>query len=435
MPDAEIDTALGADGGSLCKQQKTIMGKKLKYILLSCYDEPEKYVEANMEILESFQCRLASVVKYTEPCVLPNGKKFWRAGMTRAMLISMMRSLTLGELVVSKGVEVSEALITFEYEGIRIGKTTPTPTVDHPRMGVGFPKAAVMSSRDALVSLCGIIADAILQWPRLETAMECALGLHMAGDTSVQRRISARRDTDLSITSDRAWIRFADRPRTHLSDNRGLSFDKRLLFNCPRWFSESIIALGVVHYRLCCKLADAEFTRSRDEKSFKRLVQEIDADPLGSFFCTRVDMCKAACDHKTRKELNKGHVFYNDVKNAIIEFSKEQAAYSDAQPTLMVQYSRAIVTYVENMINDMPQCARIFCSQCSDESGITPERAALKKALKTRGVTVIRWSEEDEEYVKPLFFPPNWTPVYREMAVSTSACRGPSVLLSFEALR
>jgi len=344
------------------------------------------------------------------------------------MLISMIRSLTLGELVISKGVTVPEALATLEYEGVSIGSTAARPAVEHPRVGVGFPKATAGASRDALVSLCGQIADAILQWPRLETAMESALGSH-GSEAVVHSKMSTRNGMNLSVTSDRAWIRFADRPKTDGGDMGGLSFVNRLVCSNPRWFSESVIALGVVHYRLCCKLGDSEFTRSRDEKSFKRLVQEIEADPLGSFFCVRMDMCKAASEQRTRKELNKGERFYNDVRQAIIEFSRETATDSDARPTLMVQYSRAIVTFVENMMTSMPVCARIFSAACSDESGTTPERTALKKALKTRGVTVIRWIEERDSQVKPLVFPPNW----REMAASS--CYGPSVLLSFDGLR
>jgi|TARA_B110000967_G_scaffold148744_1_gene152416 hypothetical protein len=427
---ADMSPATGAEDGNPCKRQKMVMGNKGNYVLFSCYDEPEKYVEANMEMLESFQCRLASVVNHTDPCTLPNGKQFWRAGMTRAMLISMIRSLTLGELVVSKGVAISEALATLEYEGVNIGSTAPQPSVDHPRVGVGFAKEAAGSSRDALVSLCEQIADAILQWPRLETAMECALGsVQQVRFAAVQSKMPTRNGMNLSVTSDRAWIRFADRPKTDGGDTAGMSFVNKLVCSNPRWFSESVIALGVVHYRLCCKLGDPEFTRSRDEKSFKRLVQEIEADPFDSFFCVRMDICKAVCESRTRKELNKGERFYNDVRQAIIEFSRETATDSDARPTLMVQYSRAIVTFVENMMTSMPVCARIFSAACSDESGTTPERTALKKALKTRGVSVIRWIEERDAHVRPLVFPPNW----REMAASS--CYGPSVLLSFESLR
>ena len=86
------------------------------HVLLSCYDDPDKHVEVSVDLVESFGCRLASLVRHTPPCALSNGKLFWRAGMTRSMLITLVRSLTLGELVISKGVTVGEALATLEYE-------------------------------------------------------------------------------------------------------------------------------------------------------------------------------------------------------------------------------------------------------------------------------------------------------------------------------
>ena len=63
---------------------------------------------------------------------------------------------------------------------------------------------------------------------------------------------------NLSITSDRAWIRFADRPKADRGDTIGMSFVNKIVGSNPRWFSESVVALGVVHYRLCCKVGHTE---------------------------------------------------------------------------------------------------------------------------------------------------------------------------------
>ena len=420
-----MDT-FGADNGNSSKRHKMLMGNG-DYVLFSCYDEPEKYVEVSMQLLNSFDCRLASVVNYTAPCTLPNGKEFWRAGMTRSMLTCMIKSLTLGELVVSKGVSVSEAVLTLEYEGVTLGNTAPTPTISHPRLGVGFPKATMRSSREALVSLCEQIADAILQWPRLETAMEFALG-SQTDEICSHQTLPTRNLMNLSVTSDRAWVRFADRPKMDASDAVGISFVYKIVCNNPRWFMESAVALGVVHFRLCSKL-DPEFAHSRDEKSFKLLVREVEADPLGSFFFVRTDIRKAATDAKTRKEVSKGERFYHEVRSSIIEFSRESTQNADAKPTLGVQYARAIVTFIENVMHSMPVGARIFSAVCSDDNSLTTERVQLKKSLKSRGISVLRWVEGRDVAVRPLVFPPNW----RESAAS--ACFGPSVLLSFDGLR
>lgn len=93
-----------------------------------------------------------------------------------------------------------------------------------------------------------------------------------------------------------------------------------------------------------------------------------------------------------------------------------------------MQYARAVVTFAENLITSAPVCSKVFSSLCADENGSTPERAALKRALKTRGVNVVRWVEDRDFSVRPMVFPSHW----RDGATS---CLGPSVLLSFENLR
>ena len=429
-----METGAENNGVTTCTNDIEVFHKKQRvfpkdnHVLFSCFDDPEHLVEVNLGLIESFQCRIASVVRHTDPCELPNGKKFWRSGMTRGMLITMVKSLTLGEIVLSNGILIGEALVTLEYEGVFIGNATQTKILETPRMGVGFKKSHD-AARHVLFALCGKIADAILQWPRLETAMQASLPYHSMSLFVGGRSQTPRYGANLSVTSDRAWVRFADRPKSDCGDGKTLqNVVNKLIWSNPRWLSETIIALGVVHYKLSCKIEDADFAKARDEKSFKRLRQEIENDPIGSFFCVRMDMCKASCDSKTRKELNKGERFYNEMRNTIVEFTRETSSESKIWPNQGVQYERAIVTFVESLVNCVPVCARDFSVACSDENGTTPERTALKEALKARGVKVVRWMEERDAHIRPVVFPPNW----KEM--TASSCYGPSVLLSFEGL-
>ena len=72
----------------------------------------------------------------------------------------------------------------------------------------------------------------------------------------------------------------------------------------------------------------------------------------------------------------------------------------------------------------------------SDEAGwllkkgtATQSDGLIQRALKVRGVNIIKWSNERDPYTRPLVFPPNWRD-------STHAsCYGPAVLLDFEKLR
>ena len=127
-----------------------------------------------MSLLESVGCRLASVVSYTEPSQAMDGRLFYRSGMTRGMLVTFIRSLTVGELVLSRGVTVGEALATFEYEGVSLTSTLPKPVVDMPRAGVAFSKRTD-EAKEMLSTLCNQVADAILHWPRLEAVLDLSL--------------------------------------------------------------------------------------------------------------------------------------------------------------------------------------------------------------------------------------------------------------------
>lgn len=93
-----------------------------------------------------------------------------------------------------------------------------------------------------------------------------------------------------------------------------------------------------------------------------------------------------------------------------------------------VQYAKAVITAVENTLTSSPCCACIFSAAMADEKGSTPERTALKRALKARGVEVLRWADSAEPGIKALAFPPGW----RDPA---SKPLGPAVLLAFDSLR
>ncbi len=386
-----------------------------KFALVSCFDEPDKLVEMDLSLLDSIGCRLGSVIRHTQPCELPSGKQFWRSGMTRAMLLTFIRSLTVGELVLSKGVTVGEALSVFEFEGVAVGRVGGGPSIEPPRFGVAHTKRAEPVS-ETLTRLCENVADAIVSWPRLEMVLDNAMGVHAVD--AYCRGYSG----NITATSNRLWVRFADRPKSVDAD--GTNFVVALVLKNPRWFAETMTAVGMVHYRM--SLNDPEFAKARDETAFKKLCSEIDNDSMSCFFPVKTDAPKTHCEPKLRKMISRGERFANEIRNTIIQFAHDGDA--DSKATLSVQYARAIVTYTENLMTSAPVCAKVFSSLCADENGGTPERTALKRALKTRGVSVVRWVEERDASVRPLVFPSNWRD-------GPTSCYGPSALLSFEGIR
>jgi hypothetical protein len=384
------------------------------HVLFSCFDDPEKLVEVDMGLLKSADCRLSALVRNTQPSMTLKGKEFFRAGpiMTRDMLITLIKSVALGELVLSKGVTVAEALKVFEYEGI--GLSTKQSLVKQPSSGIGFCKR-IDPVAISLVSLCEAIADSMLQWPRLESTMEAVGPFHF--EASVAGSLPA--PSSFTATATRVWIRFADRPKS--MEQEDVNFAGALMNKGPRWLRAGMIAIGALHNRMSQN--DPEFAKARDRTSFNRLWKELETDPLGLFFSVRTDACKASpLEQKLKKDLYRGEKFYSEMRSIILN-SQEDCADRNA-----LEYARAAVTLVENMKDTSPNCSRIFSGHCADEAGSTPERTALKRALKKRGVSIIRWMEERDPQIRPLVFPPYWRDA------SSSSCYGPSVLLSIENL-
>lgn len=266
-----------------------------RFAMISCFDDPDKLVEVEVALLESIGCRLASVIRNTDPSSTASGKPFWRSGMTRSMLLTFVRSLTVGELVLSKGTTVGEAVSVFEYEGVSVGRAAGRASIDLPRFGVAHTKREEPVS-DTLSRLCENVADAIVCWPRLEIVLDNAMGVHVAD--AYCRGYSG----NITATSNRLWVRFADRPKS--VDAESNNFVVALVLKNPKWFAETMVAIGIVHYRM--SLSSPEFAKLRDESAFKKLCAEIDSDTVGTFFPVKTDAPRGQCDLKLRKMIMKG---------------------------------------------------------------------------------------------------------------------------------
>ena len=411
----------GAQNGEF-SHKRPRMGSGPEHVMVSCFDDPDKHVEVDMSLLESTGCRLGLLIRNSQPLISASGVHFYRAGntMTRAMLISMLKSMSLGHLVLSEGVTIGEALSVLEYEGVVI-VDRPNPRLAMPRAGVAFSKRKE-SVADSLQSLCERISDAIVQWPRLESAMNSVM-FHVSGDNTM-----APQPRPLSSTATRIWLRFADRPKSdsmvdlqwNVNNIDKLRADREgaltaLATKNPRWLAEGIATIGIIHYRMTQE--NKAFGALRDQASLGKLCMKVKS--LGEFYQVRLDTCKADSDAKTRKELANGDKFRIEIRNSILNSSSDT-----------IVYALHLVGFVDKYFRCSPLCSRIFSGVCADETGSTPERAALKKALKVRGVSVVKWTDTKDPCIRPIVFPPDWKESWRE--TSSPTCYGPSVLLSFE---
>jgi hypothetical protein len=401
-------TGAGSDPQQQTSRKRLRMEGTGRHVFVSCFDDPDKLVEVDMSLLEPTGCRLSLSINNSQGELLPSGRRVFRGGntLTRPMLLTMLKSISLGHLVLSKGATIGEAIRVFDYEGISLGSEDHS-TVFMPVAGISFTKREESVS-ESMALLCERVADAIVQWPRLEAIMNSIMP-----DKMGQPWLRTAHPADASMftaTATRAWLRFADRPKNDHTDGDAMV---SLATKNPRWLVEGLVALGIVHNRMSS--LDSEFGRLRDEASFKKLYEQVEADPLYTFYHTRFDNCKSNADAKVRREITKGERFCAEVRNAVLNPDSEIRPYARAA-MMLVDYHRKV----------SPLCGRIFSGLCADDSGQTPERNMLKRALKARGITVVKWMEHRDPQIRPIVFPPSWRDC------SNASCYGPSVLLGFE---
>ena len=370
-----------------------------RFVLVSCFDEPERYVEVDLELLRPFNTRLYCVIRKDPPCTDSAGKCFWRTGMTRGLLLTLIRSLTVGMLTLSKNVAVGDALAMMDYENINLGGRIKPPT-----LGLAHPKRTE-TAQQTLQKTCEQVASVIVSWPRLEMCLDSSLiGAPCAN----------------SVTSTRAWIKFCHKPQPRSSAfwSEGSSFNASVARKFPKWAYSTLTAIGMLHSRL---VRDNVLERdARGKEAYNTLEAAVESNMFGPFLATACDVSKSSGSASCRKEIARGEKFANEMRNIVIEgpLAKDKAAAS---------FATAVFCLSEVIINVSPNLFNLFNGQCADENGKTLERTALKKALQQRGVAVVRWADDDKTPPgKPLLFPASWS-----QGVATNS-PGPAMLIEFQ---
>ena len=385
-------------------------------------DDPERLVEVDTRVLKPFDCRLYKILKHDQPqtCQVTR-RKFWRSGMTRSMLMTLVRSLQHGQLSLSRGTSLEEALNTFEYENVPIGvpshRQCEVSMIKNPKAGVAFEKRSERVS-EVITRTCEQVAHAIASWPRLEAALDAALH----GGPSL-----------CTCTATRAWLRFCTKPKLYAEKGDATV---NLARKWPSWCANSLAAIGVVHQRL---VADGTVEgRARDAASFDLLAKAVLDDPLGGFFGTALDVPRHSQDSGARREALRGERFANEQRNVTIDSAAATSgpvstrdAAAPPVPKEAAQFARACLALAETMLHNTASPSTVFSGQCSDEHGKTAERKQLTAALAQRGVKVVRWSDDERASPKPLIFPPTWASDDGSPVGSVHA----TLLLDFSSLR
>ncbi len=308
-----------------------------RYALVCCCDAPEDPVEVDVHLLRASETVLYKTIAYDAPDELPDTHRlarrpFWRTGMTRAMLCTMLRSLRLGELSLGADVSLEEALATFEYEGVIVGRSNsrmleacaqlparsletlhfaPPKCIRPPRDGVAnarlHPNVAGEVPTETLQTTCERVAHALCVWPRLRLAMDAALSGGYA---------------NASVSSTRAWVTFVPKAPCLLEvithDGRVSDppeYDLAALAReMPHWLHLTLSTIGALHYRLY-KEGTIASRDDRGDEALAKLVTAIETQPLGPFAFAPLDLPQGAAP---RREFVKGSKFAREIVAAVL---------------------------------------------------------------------------------------------------------------------
>lgn len=343
-----------------------------RWVLFCCFDDPFRPVLVDGSLLRSASCRSAKMIEH-QPHDGTHGRlRMWRVNIARGMLCAFLKSLQHRTFIIPKDVAYQEAVQLFDMEGLPIPGGNICPSRSD-LVEVGLPslatKKAVESAAERVDHVATLVANAIMEWPRLAMGMEACL----RGD-----------DPGFSCTATRSWVRFAERPGLErLAGDEAVALAKRR----PYWLFTTLQAIGYVHFKMA-RLGRID-PDARDEKAFTTLARAgVDCDSAHYFLSTKRDMPRQqrgehrdVCRHADR--------FANTVLATVVDAAKDQPI------TANVKYARATIVMAESLVREAPNCFRLFngdCADANDRKG-TPERRAFERALKARGATVLQWRD------------------------------------------
>lgn len=392
------------------------------YALVSTFDAPGRPIEVSLSLLRDFQCRLCKIVERDAPAVDKGSRRVHQAGpaITRVALVSALRSMACGELVVGKDTTVNEVLSVLQYEGVSVAnvgsvhKLRDLPQLDAPVRGLVHSRQRGGNAQVELSKLCTQIALAIAHWPRLDAGL-CAA-------------VEGRPSCGFECSATRCWLQFVFTPlpkgllgaRTN-GAGTGTAGDplEALAQRWPRWLSALVTVLEILHARRL--RAPGAPVSDYSEALFKDITREHNGDELGRFCLHRFDVPSGDTTRGLtgiRREISEAKVAAANVRMLAQEPlpNTTQSGGIDQR----VLWARAAVAFGDETASRTPNLSALFDSQFGEE---TVERKALAKALRPFGVRVLSWAANNDPVEGALVFPTHY---------NFKGARGPSCLLYFD---
>ena len=388
-----------------------------KCVYMLGLDDLVNLVHVDMTLLRHYGCRTQKSIDNNDPpfYVETDGVPVYAVWMKRQMIVCFLTSLSVGKMCLDNSITYSQATAMFDYEGICVPSTSDAEeyaklgySIEGQSMGIGMNKRQE-SLLDSMARIAETISNAIMEWPRLEHGLESSFA---ADDEATEHA-----PVGFTCTPTRCWIRFMQPPR-HLIE-AGADPTYALCKRRPYWLAATLYAIGSVHARLV--ILQKIKREDRSEAAFFALEEGIKSDPCHHFASTRVDVPKAWRE-RAKKVLGDAERFAITMLNLVTSNGpfKEGEKMSTS-----CKYARACVGLAHKLATNTPKIGKMFSHGCEDDKGVTPERFALAKALKTHGIKVIKWGNDDNA----LIFPPSFR------GLDAGKPEGPCVLLGFENMR
>lgn len=390
---------------------------------LAAVDKPFELLEVDRGVFEQYGTRTGLVLAKDAPVAVDpcTGARIWRVPYARSVALAVYQTLVHGELCVDS-VHMADLVRALEYEGVCVPGATSVRALrlgdgGAPRDALGFA-SRVGGAADGARRMAETVANALMVWPRLEHGLK-----HGTGDS-----------VGFTCSQSRVWLRFTTGAVLEGVPTGSKDPIHVLASNGPRWLWTLLAAVGTQYMAL--KKAESDVTHnSATYKKLASLLGQLEQPVLD----TQFDLAAAQRVHSsgtvqvrnaTPEARGLLHAF-NFAGRILIKVREYGAIVTDEQRESVpvdVLFARACCCLARDTREAAPRLGSYYSGLLAETAeGSTPEREALKDALKKRKIKVRKWADEPPKGVEPLVYPP----MLRPCQGSHERLNGPSVLLEF----
>lgn len=386
--------------------------------------------EVNLCEMRELGVHLTHVVEHEPPLLVDmtdgTQRKVWRAGMRRAMLLSLIASVRHQTLHLIEGVTFDEAAAEFQRQGLwavergrsaeKRRNSTLTPIMP-PVKTLGNDVHAL--AREVIRDTCEHIANAIATWPRLISTCEAAL--------------TGQLIEPISCSATEIYVQFAPKPlpysslsHPHSSGRTGRQQELETLARLwPGWLQRTLLAFAQV-----ATLAEAMTHSSsgapssshalpspstnnnvlQSEMFVETAMQFIKSSQNGPYWATQFDVSAHDNHGLSRASQQRLERTVSEMKCAL----SASAVNEDRD-----LWARVCLKLLCDEQASAPSPAVIFGGQLGEDGGNDAARQTLSRALAQRNIRIVKWVTSLPSGVRPAVFPPNWE---AENLASTPAC-------------